>query len=97
MDRKVRGTQKQAPPQVEINADTVYLRQNVMQINEGDFSGWEYEEQQFKKDEFIARIGELEKENAGLIMENMFLSNRVGDTEKLQADLTIELIMKGVL
>ena len=97
MGRKVRGTQKQAPPQVEVNADTVYFRQNVTQINEEDFSGWEYDEQQFKKDEFIARIGELEKENAGLIMENMFLSNRVGDTEKSQADLTLGLIMKGVL
>ena len=97
MDRKVRGTQKQAPPQVEINADTVYLRQNVMQINEEDFSGWEYEEQQFKKDEFIARIGELEKENASLIMKNMFLNDRLGNTEKSQADLTLELIMKGVL
>jgi len=97
MGRKVRGTQKQAPPQVEINADTVYLRQNVMQINEEDFSGWEYEEQQFKKDEFIARIGELEKENASLIMKNMFLNDRLGNTEKSQADLTLELITKGVL
>lgn len=95
--KKVRGTQKQAPPQVEVNADTVYLRQNITQINEDEFSGWEYDEQQYKKDKFIARIGDLENENAGLIMENMFLNSRVDDSEKSQADLTLELIMKGVL
>jgi len=93
---KVRGTQK-IVKSVEVNVDTVYVRTNIERIETDDFVGWEYDEEQYDKDEFIAIIGELEKENSGLIMENMFLNDRVGDTEKSQADLTLELIMRGVL
>ena len=93
---KIRGTQDTIKP-IEVNVDTVYVRINIDRVDTEDFVGWEYDEEQRDKDEFIAIIGELEKENSGLIIENMFLNGRVDDSEKSQADLTLELIMRGVL
>lgn len=55
----VRGTQNEVIP-VEVNVDTVYVRQNIRRIEEDRFIGWEYEEEQIDKNEYIARIS---KEN----------------------------------
>jgi hypothetical protein len=50
--KKVRGSQT-AVPQLEVNIDTVYVRSNIMSIDEHNFKGWEYDEIQYKKDEYI--------------------------------------------
>lgn len=57
---KVRGTQITQPDPIEVNVDTVYVRTNVIPINETDFKGWEYDETQYTKDEYIAKIHALE-------------------------------------
>lgn len=56
---KVRGTMEKVP-QLEVNMDMVYYRNNITPIQEEDFTGWEYDEIQYNKDEFISKIGYLE-------------------------------------
>lgn len=63
---RVRGTMKEVP-EIEVNVDTVYVRTNIQRIEEEDFVGWEYDEVQYKKDEFIELIS---KENKQLKQEN---------------------------
>lgn len=50
--KNVRGSQETVP-QLEVNIDTVYVRSNITVIDEDDFKGWEYDEIQYKKDEYI--------------------------------------------
>lgn len=63
---RVRGTMKEVP-EIEVNVDTVYIRTNIARIEEEDFVGWEYDETQYNKDEFIELISNKNKE---LIQEN---------------------------
>lgn len=63
---RVRGTMKEVP-EIEVNVDTVYVRTNIQRIEEEDFVGWEYDETQYNKDEFIELISNKNKE---LIQEN---------------------------
>lgn len=63
---RVRGTMKEVP-EIEVNVDTVYVRTNIERVEEEDFIGWEYDEEQYSKDEFIELIS---KENKELIQEN---------------------------
>ena len=63
---RVRGTMEEVP-EIEVNVDTVYVRTNIQRIEEEDFVGWEYDEVQYKKDEFIELIS---KENKQLKQEN---------------------------
>lgn len=94
--RKVRGTQKLVSP-LEVNVDTVYIRNNITKIAEDDFEGWEYEEEQLKKDEFIGRIGLLEEENATLVYESMLKDMRIQDLENEQASLVYQLMVGGLI
>lgn len=55
-----------------ISADTVYLRSDIKYVTDEDFEGWEYEETQMSKDEFIGV----------LLEENMQITARVSLTEK---------------
>ena len=48
---KVKGTMS-AVPNVEVNRDTVYIRSNIIAVETEDFKGWEYDEIQYKKDEY---------------------------------------------
>ncbi len=63
---RVRGTMKEVP-EIEVNVDTVYVRTNIQRIEEEDFVGWEYDEVQYRKDEFIELIS---KETKQLKQEN---------------------------
>lgn len=57
---KVRGTME-IVPEIEVNVDTVYIRTNVVKIEEEDFVGWEYDEMQISKDEYIEKIAKENK------------------------------------
>lgn len=72
---KVRGTMKEVP-EIEVNVDTVYVRTNIQRIEEEDFVGWEYDEVQYKKDEFIELIS---KENKQLKQENEFNKQAIAE------------------
>ena len=54
---KVRGTME-VVPNVEVNRDTVYVRSNIIAIDTEDFKGWQYDEMQYKKDEYTELLQE---------------------------------------
>lgn len=53
--QKVRSTAKHIP-YVEVNKDTVYVRSNIQQVEEMEFSGWEYDEIQYSLREYIESL-----------------------------------------
>ena len=53
----VRGTMETVP-EIEVSVDTVYIRTNVIRIEEDKFTGWEYDEVQISKDDYIAQIAQ---------------------------------------
>lgn len=70
---KVRGTQNVVKP-VTVNIDTVYLRTNITKVKEEDFEGWEYNEEQLSKDEFISKLTrEQDSEMLALMVSMLFL------------------------
>lgn len=57
---RVRGSMETVP-EIEVNVDTVYIRTNIIKIEEEDFVGWEYDETQITKDEYIEKIANENK------------------------------------
>lgn len=78
---RVRGTMKEVP-EIEVNVDTVYVRKNIVRIEEEDFAGWEYDEVQYRKDEFIKLIS---KENKQLKQENELNKQAIGELTLLMS------------
>lgn len=76
----VRGTQHVKPLELEIGKDTVYVRKNILAINEEDFVGWEYDEVQYSKDEYIKLIADKQ-----IILEE---SQKDANTKYLELDIT---------
>ncbi|UGB31719.1 hypothetical protein [Metabacillus sp. B2-18] len=52
---KIRGTQDQVN-NIEVNTDTVYIRSDIQRVETKEFNGWEYEEKQYNKDEYISQL-----------------------------------------
>lgn len=49
------GSQPEQPKALEVNVDTVYVRNNIERVvakDEGEFEGWQYEETQYNLKEF---------------------------------------------
>ena len=72
--RIVRGTQSEKPEEIDFQKDTVYVRKNVHRVEEENFSGWEYEEEQMTYEEYFRR-SDLENklaiaELAGILAKN---------------------------
>jgi len=57
---KIRGTQSEVG-EIEIGIDTVYVRSNIVTVDEEDFKGWEYDEVQYEKDHYIKLMAEKNK------------------------------------
>ena len=43
-------------PSIEVNVDTVYIRSDIKRVEEMEFSGWEYNEIQYDKNEYIEKL-----------------------------------------
>ena len=63
---KIRGSME-VVPNIEVNIDTVYVRSNIVAVNESDFTGWEYDEVQYEKNEYIELTTKNVAENQGAI------------------------------
>ena len=63
---KVRGSME-IVPNIEVNVDTVYVRSNIVAVNEGDFKGWEYDEVQYGKNEYISKVSSESQELTGVV------------------------------
>ena len=62
--QNVRGTQEQVPV-IEVSKDTVYVRTNIERIEEDEFKGWQYDEIQYEKNEYISKL--TNEEDTGLL------------------------------
>ena len=71
----VRSTREDIP-EIEVNVDTVYVRQNIKRIEEEDFSGWEYLETQYNKNEFIELLSR-ENEELKIELQRTDQTNRI--------------------
>lgn len=60
----VRSTRENIP-EIEVNVDTVYVRSNIRRIEDDDFIGWEYEETQHDKNNYIELLSKENKELKG--------------------------------
>jgi hypothetical protein len=49
---KTRGTMETVP-NIEVNVDTVYIRTNIVKIEEPEFIGWEYDEVQYDQSKYL--------------------------------------------
>lgn len=80
---RVRGTQNEVP-EIEVNIDTVYIRSNITRIEEDNFTGWEYDEEQINKDEYICSIA---KENLLLKTQILASSERSDFLEEVLVEI----------
>ena len=88
MFQSVRRTARNVPS-IEVNVDTVYVRNNIKRVEEIEFSGWEYDEIQYDKDSYIEQINDLGQQVAEREIENLMLGQQV-------ADLELTIIMGGI-
>lgn len=51
------GSQPEQPKALEVNVDTVYVRNNIERVEKEDFEGWQYEETQYNLKEFQETVG----------------------------------------
>jgi len=63
---KVRGTMEIVMP-LEVNVDTVYVRSNIIRVENEQFIGWEYDEIQYGIKEYIALTSEKSDANKGAL------------------------------
>lgn len=71
--QKVRSTAKQVP-YVEVNKDTVYVRNDIERVEEVDFSGWEYNEVQYGLQEYIEKLTTNSHTDAMALLLSMMMS-----------------------
>lgn len=69
----VRSTAKNIPS-IEVNVDTVYVRNNIERVEEMEFSGWEYDEIQYDKDKYIEKLSNEEDIGTMAILLSLALS-----------------------
>lgn len=77
---KSRGTMKEVP-EIEVNTDTVYIRSNIVKIEEEDFIGWEYDEEQMPLKKYIEQVNVLGQLLTEREVENLMLGQKVTDLE----------------
>lgn len=70
---KIRGTMKSVS-NVEVNKDTVYIRSNIIEINEEDFKGFEYDEVQYDMKEYMENLTTSQDTQAISILLSMLMS-----------------------
>ena len=94
-------------PNVEVNRDTVYIRSNIIAINTEDFKGFEYDEIQYKKDEYTELLqkqiddGKSSSDFMGMLliekdMQVMGLQNGSGALGEQIVQMDIRLMMGGM-
>ena len=77
---RVRGTMKEVP-KIEVNVDTVYIRTNIERVEEEDFVGWEYDEEQMPLKKYIEQVNVLGQLLTEREVENLMLGQKVTDLE----------------
>ena len=86
---KVRGTQENVET-VEVGKSTVYVRTNIKRIESDEFTGWEYDEEQFEVTDFIAKL----QNDKDALQEEVFILQEVTfdavtESESTKAELLV--------
>jgi hypothetical protein len=79
---KVRGS-AEVIPNVEVNKDTVYIRSNILAVNEDNFKGWEYDEVQYEIKEYIGSLAVTQDTQAMA----MIISDLMAEIDTLKSRL----------
>lgn len=95
---KVQGTQVVVEP-VEVGKTTVYVRTNIKRIETTEFKGWEYDEEQIAKDDFIANLQQenelLKMKTKSLEVENDLLKAQGEELNTAVIDI-YEIVLGGI-
>ena len=84
----IRGTMGSVP-NIEVNKDTVYIRSNIIAIDEDNFKGWQYDEVQYEIKEYVENLSSNQDVQAismlvaGLMSEVDFLKQKINKLEVL--------------
>lgn len=70
---RIRGTMNTVA-NVEVNKDTVYIRSNIVEVNEEDFKGWEYDEVQYEVKEYIENLTTIQDTQSMAMLITMLMS-----------------------
>jgi hypothetical protein len=76
-------------PNIEVNKDTVYIRSNIIAIDEDNFKGWQYDEVQYEIKEYVENLSSNQDVQAismlvaGLMSEVDFLKQKINKLEVL--------------
>ncbi|WP_342532811.1 hypothetical protein MHB40_15130 [Lysinibacillus sp. FSL K6-0057] len=92
--KKVKGTQNTVKD-LEVNIDTVYVRNNIIRIDEEDFKGWEYDETQYSKDEYHEMIGGNAKSMKSDVNDVADVTSTLIEDNAMVADLLATLIQQN--
>lgn len=70
---RVRGSMEVVPP-IEVNVDTVYIRTNVVRIEEEEFVGWEYDELQLPLREYLSQLTNIQDSQTLALLVSLLMS-----------------------
>lgn len=70
---------------IEVNVDTVYIRSNIVRVDTEDFTGWQYDEVQYNKDEYVENLAST-SDISGLAM---ILSGLMIEVDNLKQQITV--------
>lgn len=86
--KDVRGTQENVP-EIEVNKDTAYIRTNIVRIATEEFTGWEYDEIQYDKDEYIEFMANKQNTQEPLV-ERVKTATEIYEENKDKSELLID-------
>ena len=67
---KIQSTAIEVKP-IEVRNDKVYIRKNIVRIDEKDFHGWEYDETEIPLEQYLSAIEVIGQQITNLMLEVM--------------------------
>ena len=67
---KIQSTAIEVKP-MEVRNDKVYIRKNIVRIDEEDFHGWEYDETEMPLEQYLSAIKVIGQQMTNLMLEVM--------------------------
>ena len=82
--KRIRGSMAEVPA-IEVGKTTVRVRTNIVRIEEEDFTGWEYDEEQYTVREFIEQLS-IAEDTEGIAL---LVSLLMGEVDALRGRIEI--------
>lgn len=71
--------------EVDVNKDTVYIRSNIKRIETDNFTGWEYDEIQFNKDEYLEKLTMIDESQSIALLISLLMSEVDSLKQRIEA------------